>query len=125
MANEKAFFHRKGDKLDYECTTDVAEGDVIVVGSICGVAEAAGITGQLIALTVGGVFSFETDAAAIDQGARVYLKDDGTVTATQGSNTYLGVAWSAAPAASGTTVDVKINAGADVATAAAASAPGE
>ena len=124
MANEKAFFHRKGDKLDYECTADVAEGDVIVVG-ICGVAEAAGITGQLIALTVGGVFSFETDAAAIDQGARVYLKDDGTVTATQGSNTYLGVAWSAAPAASGTTVDVKINAGADVATAAAASAPGE
>lgn len=96
-----------------------------MVGSICGVAEAAGITGQLIALTVGGVFSFETDAAAIDQGARVYLKDDGTVTATQGSNTYLGVAWSAAPAASGTTVDVKINAGADVATAAAASAPGE
>lgn len=125
MANEKAFFRRKGDKLDYKCTADVAEGDVIVVGSICGVAEAAGITGQLIALTVGGVFLFEADAAAIDQGARVYLKDDGTVTATQGSNTYLGVAWSAAPAASGATVDVKINAGADVATAAAASAPGE
>ena len=93
MAKEKAFFRRKGDKLDYKCTADVAEGDVIVVGSICGVAEAAGITGQLIALTVDGVFSFETDAAAIDQGARVYLKDDGTVTATQGSNTYLGIAW--------------------------------
>lgn len=83
--------------------------------------EAAGITGQLIALTVGGVFSFETDAAAIDQGARVYLKDDGTVTATQGSNTYLGIAWSPAPATAGATVDVKINAGADVAAAAAAS----
>lgn len=122
MAKEKAFFRRKGDKLDYKCTADVAEGDVIVVGSICGVAEAAGITGQLIALTVGGVFSFETDAAAIiDQGARVYLKDDGTVTATQGSNTYLGIAWSPAPATAGATVDVKINAGADVAAAAAAS----
>ena len=58
MAKEKAFFRRKGDKLDYKCTADVAEGDVIVVGSICGVAEAAGITGQLIALTVGGVFSY-------------------------------------------------------------------
>lgn len=93
-----------------------------MVGSICGVAEAAGITGQLIALTVGGVFSFETDAAAIKQGARVYLKDDGTVTATQeGSNTYLGIAWSPAVAGSGATVDVKINAGADVAAAAAAS----
>lgn len=121
MAKEKAFFRRKGDKLDYKCTADVAEGDVIVVGSICGVAESAGITGQLIALTVGGVFSFETDAAAIDQGARVYLKDDGTVTATQGSNTYLGIAWSPAVAGAGATVDVKINAGADVAAAAAAS----
>ena len=95
MAKEKAFFRRKGNKLDYKCTADVAEGDVIVVGS--------------------------TDAAAIDQGARVYLKDDGTVTATQGSNTYLGIAWSAAPATAGATVDVKINAGADVAAAAAAS----
>lgn len=118
MAKEGAFYRQLGDKLHYTCTADVTEGDVVVVGSICGVAEAAGITGQLIALTVGGVFSFETDAAAIDQGARVYLKDDGTVTATQGSNTYLGIAWSPAPATAGATVDVKINAGADVAAAA-------
>lgn len=121
MASEKAFFRRNGDKLDYKCPAAVAAGDIVVVGTVCGVAEAAGIAGQLIALTVGGVFSFETDAAAIDQGARVYLKDDGTVTATQGSNTYLGIAWSAAPATAGATVDVKINAGADVAAAAAAS----
>ena len=67
MAKEKAFFRRKGDKLDYKCTAD------------------------------------------------------GTVTATQGSNTYLGIAWSPAPATAGATVDVKINAGADVAAAAAAS----
>lgn len=119
MAKGKAFFRRKGDKLDYKCTGDVAEGDVIVVGRICGVAEAAGIAEQRIALTVGGVFLFETDATtAIAQGARVYLKGDGTVTATQGSNTYLGIAWSAAPATAGATVDVKINAGADVAAAA-------
>ena len=41
MAKEKAFFRRNGDKLDYKCTADVAEGDVIVVGSICGVADCA------------------------------------------------------------------------------------
>lgn len=120
MAKEKAFFRRKGDKIDYKCTADVAEGDVIVVGTVCGVAETVGITGQLIALTVGGVFSFTTDSAEITQGARVYLAGDGKVTATQGSNTYLGIAWSAAPATAGATVDVKINAGADVAAVAAA-----
>lgn len=125
MAKEKAFFRRKGDKIDYKCTADVAEGDVIVVGTVCGVAETVGITDQLIALTVGGVFSFTTDSAEITQGARVYLARDGKVTATKDSNTYLGIAWSAAPAADGATVDVKINAGADVAAVAAAAEASE
>lgn len=111
MANEGAFYRQLGDKLHYTCTADVTEGDVVVVGSVCGIAEAGGMSGQLIALTVKGVFDFKTDAAPITQGARVYLKDDGTVTATQGSNTYLGIAWTTAANAG---VQVKINAGADV-----------
>ena len=92
MAKEGAIFRRNGDKFDYTCTADVANGDVI-------------------ALTTVGVFEFKTDAAAINAGAKVYLKSDGTVSATAGGNTYLGIAWSAGAATSGATVMVKINTG--------------
>lgn len=112
MANEAAVFRRNGDKFDYACTGDVAVGDVIALSSgIVGVAETAGADGDVIALTTVGVFEFKTDAAAITAGAKVYLKSDGTVTATAGSNTYLGIAWSEGAATSGATVQVKINTG--------------
>lgn len=112
MAKEVAIFRRNGDKFDYTCTADVANGDVIALpGGIVGVAEVGGKNGEVIALTTVGVFEFKTDAAAITAGAKVYLKSDGTVTATAGSNTYLGIAWSGATAASGATVQVKINTG--------------
>lgn len=112
MAKEAAVFRRNGDKFDYTCTADVACGDVIALsGGIVGVAEVGGKNGEVIALTTVGVFEFKTDAAAITAGAKVYLKSDGTVTATAASNTYLGIAWSGATAASGATVQVKINTG--------------
>ncbi len=112
MAKEAAVFRRNGDKFDYACTADVACGDVIALsGGIVGVAEVGGKNGEVIALTTVGVFEFKTDAAAITAGAKVYLKSDGTVTATAASNTYLGIAWSGATAASGATVQVKINTG--------------
>ena len=112
MANEAAVFRRNGDKFDYACTGDVAVGDVIALsGGIVGVAETAGANGDVIALTTVGVFEFKTDAAAITAGAKVYLKSDGTVTATADSNTYLGIAWSEGAATSGATVQVKINTG--------------
>lgn len=112
MANEGAIRRRNGDKFDYTCTADVACGDVIALsGGIVGVAEVGGKNGEVIALTTVGVFEFKTDAAAITAGAKVYLKSDGTVTATAGSNTYLGIAWSEGVATSGATCQVKINTG--------------
>lgn len=118
MANEKAVFRRKGDKIDYVCTAAVACGDVIKLASgIVGVAEVGGIQNEEIALTVSGVFEFATDGAAITQGALVYLKSDGKVSATKGSNTLIGVAWSSAAATSGATVLVKINVGTEPAAA--------
>lgn len=118
MANEKAIFRRKGDKIDYVCTAAVACGDVIKLASgIVGVAEVGGVENEEIALTVTGVFEFATDAAKIDQGALVYLKSDGKVSATKGSNTLIGVAWSSAAATSDATVLVKINVGAEPAAA--------
>lgn len=105
MANEKAFYRRKGDRMDYTCTADVSAGDVVLVGSIYGVAEAGGKTGDVIAVSTVGVFEL-TAGAAITQGAKVYLSG-GKVVAT-GDATQLGVAWSAA--ANGEPVLVKINA---------------
>lgn len=120
MANENAIFRRKGNKIDYVCTAAVACGDVIKLASgIVGVAEVGGIQNEEIALTVSGVFEFATDGAAITQGALVYLKSDGKVSATKGSNTLIGVAWSSAAATSDATVLVKINVGAEPAAGAA------
>lgn len=108
MANEKAFYRRKGDRMDYTCAADVSAGDVVLVGSIYGVAEAGGATGDVIAVSTVGVFEL-TAAGAITQGAAVYLSS-GKVTSTQPSGaTAVGVAWSAASAA-GAPVLVKINA---------------
>lgn len=120
MANEQAIFRRKGDKIDYVCTAAVACGDVIKLASgMVGVAEVGGVQNAEIALTVTGVFEFATDGAKIDQGALVYLKSDGKVSATKGSNTLIGVAWTAAAATSDATVLVKINVGAEPAAGAA------
>lgn len=111
MANEKAFYVRNGDRLDYPCTAAVAVGDVIKLpGGLIGIAEAAGAEGDVIALTMVGVFAFQTDGGAIDQGAAVYLTAEGKASATAAGNTFIGTAWSGATA-SDAAVLVKINTG--------------
>ena len=103
-----AIFRRDGKKIDYVVTgSEVAAGTPVVVGGIVGIAEAGGKVGDVIALTTVGVFEFETDGAAINQGAAVYLF--GKASATKGSGGVdLGKAWSAGAAVSGATVLVKI-----------------
>ena len=108
MANENALYRFVGKRLDYVCQGEVARGDVIVVGSVVGVAEVPGTTGQKISLTTAGVFEIVTDGAGIDQGAMVYLKG-GKATKTSEGAVAIGKAYSAAAAASGATVMVKIN----------------
>lgn len=109
MANENALYRFVGKRIDYVCQSEVARGDVIVVGSVVGVAEVPGTTGQKISLTTSGVFEMVTDGAGIGQGAAVYLKN-GKVTKTTGEGAVaLGKAYSAAAAATGATVLVKIN----------------
>ncbi|MGM9519556.1 MAG: capsid cement protein [Phascolarctobacterium sp.] len=108
MANENAQYRYVGKRIDYVCQGEVARGDVIVVGSVVGVAEVPGTTGQKISLTTAGVFEIVTDGAGIDQGAVVYLKE-GKATKTADGAVAIGKAYSAAAAASGATVMVKIN----------------
>lgn len=114
MANENAVFRRNGDKIDYSCTGDVAAGDIIKLPSgLVGVAEAGGATGDVIALTMRGVFELNS-AGAIAQGALVYLTSEGKATATKGTNTLIGTAWAAAAAGS-TRALVALNVGVEVA----------
>lgn len=108
MANENALYRYVGKRIDYVCQGEVARGDVIVVGTVVGVAETPGTTGQKISLTTSGVFEMVTDGASIEQGAVVYLKN-GKVTKTADSGVAIGKAYTAAAAASGATVMVKIN----------------
>lgn len=108
MANENAQYRYVGKRLDYVCKGEVNRGDIIVVGSVVGVAEVPGTTGQKISLTTAGVFEIVTDGAGIDQGAMVYLKA-GKATKTSEGAVAIGKAYSAAAAASGATVMVKIN----------------
>lgn len=108
MANENALYRFAGKRINYICQSEVARGDVIVVGSVVGVAEAPGTTGQKISLTTSGVFEMVTDGAGVSQGAAVYLKN-GKVTKTAQDAVALGKAYSAAAATAGATVLVKIN----------------
>ena len=112
MANENAVFRRNGDKIDYSCTGDVAAGDIIKLPSgLVGVA--GGAAGDVIALTMRGVFELNS-AGAIAQGALVYLTSEGKATATKGTNTLIGTAWAAAAAGS-TRALVALNVGVEVA----------
>jgi len=100
---------RNGKKMDYTCTAAVAMDDVIVVGTVVGIASSAGATGDVIALDTEGVYALKANTAAITQGAKVYW--DGTageVTLTATSNTLMGVAWEA-KAAAVLSCSVKIN----------------
>ena len=108
MANENALYRFAGKRIEYVCQSEVARGDVIVVGSVVGLSEVPGTTGQKISLTTSGVFEMVTDGAGIGQGAAVYLKN-GKVTKTAQDAVALGKAYSAAAATAGATVLVKIN----------------
>ena len=85
---------RDGNKLDYTCVAAVAMDDVIVVGSIVGIASQDGAIGDVIALDVAGVYELKANTAAISQGAAVYWDESAEeVTTTATDNVFLGHAW--------------------------------
>ena len=83
-----------GQMVDYTPSADVAVGAVVVQGQLIGVAVHPLIANRLGALAVKGVFSFPKSTAAssaLSAGAKVYWDaTNGVVTATVGSNVYVG-----------------------------------
>ena len=111
-----ARFVQTGNSIDYTPVSDVAAGDVVFVGDICGVPHADIAAGETGALGVEGVFAFvkKTDDV-IAAGAAVYWNDTTFASDTDsGSDKVIGVAVKAAAAAD-STVRVRINDGLSVA----------
>lgn len=96
----------KGATIDYTPTADTAAGQVVVVGSLVGVATTAISANVLGALHVEGVFDVVKANGAISAGAIVYWDADGNpqggtagtgcATTTSGGNSRFGVTLEAA-----------------------------
>ncbi|USE38935.1 DUF2190 family protein [Endozoicomonas sp. SCSIO W0465] len=99
---------QEGKTIEFTAAADVASGSAVVVGTVVVVAISTVLSGELAVGMTDGVFDLPKGTGAITQGAKVYLKSDGTITATASGNTAAGTCWSAA-ADSDTSIAVKLN----------------
>lgn len=106
-----------GKVINFTAGADVESGQVVVVGSIVGIAAADVANGSTGSLIVEGVVEIPAATAAITVGAPVYWDADGdpvggtagsgAATATATDNTLIGYAV-AAKGSTGATVKVKL-----------------
>ena len=93
-ADESADFIQVGDCTDYTPSSAVSAGDVVVQGQLFGVAKkdiAANVKGALYHIGVFDLPKGTSTDSALTMGARVYWDAvNGVVTATVGSNVYIG-----------------------------------
>ena len=82
------------DQIKVQAIADMIAGDVLAVGSnIVGIVLSDTKSGQLANIATSGVWEMLNTGAAIAPGTAVYWNaTDKTVTATVGTNPYLGVA---------------------------------
>ena len=105
----KARYVQKGNLIDYTPTSAVAAGDVVILGTLCGIANLDIPANTLGALALTGVFEIVKATGAITVGAKVYWDNSAkNVTTTASSNTAIGVAFAEA-GSSDATVLVRIN----------------
>jgi len=103
---------QEGKALNYTPTgADVASGDLVIIGTIAGVAKTDIADGETGAVHICGVFSLPKASGAVTQGAKLYWSStNSNVTTTASGNTLIGVA--AAAAASGdASIPVLLNVG--------------
>lgn len=101
---------QRGDTLDVTAAAAVASGDVVIVGSIIGIANVDAAIGETFALDVVGVFTLpKTSALAISVGDVLYYDAaNKVVNKTASGNTKIGVAVTAAANPS-PSVNVRLN----------------
>lgn len=102
----KAIFIQDGGSIDHTPGSAVAAGDVVVQGTLVGVARTPIASGVLGSLALRGVFDVAKAAVAFTAGAAVYWDADGNpvggtagtgaATTTRTGNTFMGFALAAA-----------------------------
>lgn len=111
---KEAVRYQDGIKIDKTLTSNVDVGDVVAVGTgMIGVASTSGLTGEMVALEVEGVYEINaTTADTINEGDLLYFNVSAReITTTSTSNVRAGRAISSKAGAVASTVLVKINAG--------------
>jgi len=91
--------------------SEVKSGDVVVVEDVAGVAITDGKEGELMTLSVEGVYNLKKGSGPINQGKKVYVNVTdkvATIVVTATGNTFIGYAWKTAKATD-ETVDVKLS----------------
>jgi len=89
----QAQFVHDGKAVDFTPTADVAAGSIVVQGDLVGITKRDIKAGSLGSIAVEGVFDIPKDPALaieFEAGTKVYVDEDGAVSADDVGNTYLG-----------------------------------
>ena len=107
-----------GSVIDVTLSGTVSAGDVVVLGSIVGVYLSDGVSGDVVAVQIDGVFNLpKVDAAVIAQGEEVTWDasasefDDNASTPAAGDVSRACIAMEAKGATTGESILVKLNVG--------------
>lgn len=105
-------FVQEGKALNYTPSgADVASGDLVVIGTIAGIAKTDIADGKTGAVHISGVFSVAKASGAVAQGAKLYWNSSNSnLTTTASGNTLVGVAAEAA-ASGDANVKILLNVG--------------
>lgn len=86
-------FIQKGEVLNITATKDIVSGELVIIGTIAGVAKTNISAGENGAVHITGVYSLPKANEAITQGAKVYWSNvNHNVTANKTEATMIGVA---------------------------------
>ena len=104
-----ATYRARGDRIDYTPDAAVSAGDVVVQGSLVGIATELIEAGRKGSLAVAGVFDFDKEETAFTVGEDVYFDTDSELAMNDdtGEGIYLGKCVEAA-ASTAATVRVKL-----------------
>lgn len=99
-------FIQNGEVIEVAAPAAVASGDLVVVGSLIGVAVKAAASGEMVAIQLEGVFDLPKAAGAVAVGDKLYF-DPVAKVLTKTSSNYTLLAVAVAAAANG---DAKVRA---------------
>lgn len=81
---------QKGDVLNYTADKNVLSGELVIIGSIAGVAKTDIALGSTGAVHITGIYSLPKGNEGIPQGSKVYWNKN--VTITKGQSPAIGIA---------------------------------